>query len=142
LLKAFSTLEQKKNDSAALLEIADYYDRNKMPIVSGRYYKLAYDSPEIKRDAVKREIITAKIGQQFFNAGSFYHAAFAFEDYLKFFPAGASKESVYARLAAVYVYIQKLDEADKTLDKLKTEFPDSKEISQAAKIIEAAKKAK
>ena len=142
LNKAFSAYELKKTDSAALLEIAGYYERNKMPIAGGRYYKLAFDTPDVKRDAAKKETVAAKIGQQFYAAGSFYHARFAFEDYLKLFPDGANKESVYAILINVYVYIGKLDEADKTLEKLKAEFPASKNLGAAVQIIENAKKEK
>jgi thiol-disulfide isomerase/thioredoxin len=86
LNNAFKTIELKKDDSAALIEIADYYAKNKMATASVKYYEMAYRTPELKRNALKREIVAAKIGEQFSAAGSFYHAAYAFEDYLKFFP--------------------------------------------------------
>lgn len=142
LNKAFDVLEQKKNDSAALLEIADYYAEKKMPIPSGRYYQLASNTPEIKRDAAKKESVTVKIGQQFFNAGSFYHAAYQFEDYLRFFPDGAHKETVYSTLSLTYVYLNKLAEAEKTFGKLKAEFPASKNLGETERAIAKAKKAR
>lgn len=142
LNKAFKTLELKKDDGAALLEIADYYAANKMPVAGVKYYELAYRTSDVKRDALKRETVAAKIGEQFSAAGSFYQAAYAFEDYLKFFPDGANKESVYAGLTDVYIYLGKIDEAEKRLAKLKAEFPASKKIEGAARIIEKAKKEK
>jgi len=142
LNKAFKAAELKKDDSVALLEIADYYSKNKMAVASGRYYKLAYDTPEIQRDAVRKEAVAAKIGQQFYVAGSFYQAAYAFEDYLKLFQKGASKESIYATLTRVYVYLGKLNEAQRNLEKLKSEFPASKWISDAAGNLKGASREK
>ncbi len=138
--EAFKTLESKKSDAAALLKIADYYRKNKMPVAAGRFYKLAFDAPELKFDMAKREAIQAEIGRQFVAAGDLFQAAFAFQDYLKLFSETANREFVYADLIFVYTKINRLNDAITLLDKLKADFPKSTHISEAEREVEKAKK--
>lgn len=140
LKKAYAAVELKKNDGAALLEIADFYHKSGMLRLSNDYYKRATRTFEINSDAEKRERIAATIGLNWFALEDYKQSNEAFEDYLKFFPAGKYEEVSTAGLAVGYANLGKLDEAAKHLELLKNKFPASKNISKVNASIEEAKK--
>lgn len=142
LTKAFDRLEVKKDDSAALLEIADYYSRNKISEAAAKYYRLAYETSEIKQNAAKREAVAEKLAPLMYAAGNHDQVIGVLEDYLKSFPRAAKREPFYEMLIISSVNRGRLFAADIYLERLTKEFPASGKIKSAAQAIEQAKKSK
>lgn len=142
LEKAFNRVELKKDDAAALLEIADYYAGKNLPLAAVRYYQMAYFAPEIRADTAKRAVVALKTGQQFYAAKEFLLAAVTLEDYLRLFPNAANRAAAYSILINAHAERGQIILAEKYLNRLKTEFPQSKETEDAARAIEQAKQTK
>lgn len=139
LKKFYEAIELKKDDGAALLQIADSYRQSKMLALSNDFYKKASKTSEIQADPEKKERIAATLGINSYSFQDYRQANNYLEDYLKDYPAGKYKEIAQAMLSIGNANLAKLKEADKYFELLKKDFPASKNIPAVAKAIEDAR---
>lgn len=139
LKTSYAALETKKDDHAALVQIADAYRGWGMLSLSGDFYKKALKTDEIKADAEKSEIIRVKLALNYYALKDYRQANNYFEDYLKDYPAGKHREIVVSALTVGYAGLGKTKEAVKYLEVLKTEFPASKNLAAAENAVAEAK---
>lgn len=136
LKKYYDAVDAKKDDGAALLQIADFYRNSKMIYLSNSFYKKALKAEEIKADAGKREQIMFILGANTFAVRMDKEAADYLSDYLKEFPAGKNREISLAMIAVSNARLKKDKEAAKYYELLKTEFPQSKHLAAVSKTIQ------
>lgn len=139
LKKNYQALELKKDDGLALLEIADFYRISRMLVLSNDFYKRALKTEEIKSDVGKKESITVTLGLNPFSYKDYKAANGFMEDYLKNYPAGKYKEVAFTVLSIGNANLGKKKEAEKYLEMMKTDFPESTNLSAATKAVEEAK---
>lgn len=140
--KLYDAIELKKDDGAALLQIADSYRAAKMLFLSNEFYQRALKTNEIENDAEKKERIMLTLGANAHALKLFERAAEYLEDYLKAYPAHKNREIAITLLVYGYVSRDKLKSANKYLEMLKAEFPSSKYVETGNKAIEDAKNKK
>lgn len=140
LKRAYAAVELKKNDGPALLEIADFYQKSGMLILSNDFYERANRTYEVNKSAENRERIAATIGLNLYAVGEFQRANVALENYLKIYPAGEYEEKSIVALIAGYANLGSSIEAEKHLAMLKKKFPASKDLMTATKAVSGAKK--
>jgi thiol-disulfide isomerase/thioredoxin len=142
LKKFYDALALNKEDGAAMVSIADAYRGAKMFRLSNEIYLKALKTPEIENDAAKKERIEVTLGINAFSMKDFEKSADYLEDFLKAYPSSKNREAALALLTVGYASRDKLKNAAKYLEMLKTEFPASKYIEASAKAIEDAKNKK
>lgn len=140
LKSLYEAVEQNKEDGAAWLRIADAYRNSKMLRLSSDFYKKALKTPEIQNDADKKERIMATLGVNAYSYQNFPQAIDYLEDHLKAFPQGKNAETVLYILVLSNVKNNKSKNAVKYLERLKTEFPQSKFLQPAEKSVQEMKK--
>jgi thiol-disulfide isomerase/thioredoxin len=142
LKKYYEALELNKDDGLALLQIADSYRAAKMLTLSNNFYKKALKTPEIQSDAEKKERVALTLGLNSYLVKDFPQTIDFMEDYLKDFPGGKYKEIVVSELAISYANLGKVKNANKYLEMLQAEVPQSKNIPVIIKAIEDSKNKK
>ena len=113
-----------------------------MLTLSNTFYKRALKTSEIQSDAEKKERVAITLGLNSYLVKDFAQTIDFLEDYLKEFPSGKYKEIAISELAVSNANLDKIKNAIKYLQLLKTEFPESKNISFINKVIEEAKNKK
>ncbi|HLM00560.1 MAG TPA: thioredoxin family protein [Pyrinomonadaceae bacterium] len=141
MLKLYDALDLKKDDGLALLQIANAYRGAKMLRLSGEFYKKALKTPEIQADAEKKTNAFLALGVVYLNTADYKQAVEIMEDFLKTAPTGEARETALYFAALACAYHEKLKNADKYLQMLKTEFPASANIAKAEAAIEKVKNA-
>lgn len=139
LEKSYQAIERKKDDGAALLEIADAYRGWGILFLSNEFYRKALKTSEIAGNAEEKERVSFALGINAVGYKDYKQAIDLLEDYLKNFPRGTYAENALTLLIVSHANLEKFKESDKYLERLKTEFPDSKNIAVALKAIENAK---
>lgn len=137
--KDFAAIEKNPSNPPPLVNIADFYRKNQMPVAAARFYQRALNTSEIKNTTEKRAALTAELGRQYVEAADLYQAAFAFQDYLKLFPNGTEKETIYADLIDVYLKTSRFSDAEKMLERYKTDFPKAAKINEYETLIKMSK---
>lgn len=139
LKKYYDALDEKKDDGASLLQIADAYRNAKMIYLSNSFYKKALKTEEIKADAEKKEQIMFILGANTFAVRVDKETTDYLGDFLKEFPGSKNREISLAMIAVSYARMKKSKEAAKYLEQLKTEFPQSKNIESVSRSVEESK---
>jgi tetratricopeptide (TPR) repeat protein len=139
MLKYYDALDLKKDDGLALFQIAGAYRGAKMLQLSNEFYKKALKTPEIQTDAEKKANSFLALGVNFLNLKDNKHAVEIMEDFLKTNPSGEIRETALYLITLGSAFNEKLKDADKYLQFLKAEFPDSKNIAKAEAAIERVK---
>lgn len=139
---AYKAFDANDRDGLALLEIADFYAKAKMPAVSNTLYKRALPTAQIQADANKKEQVTARLGANAFNVKDYEQACEFAEDYLKNFPAGKNREYSYFILTVGNAKLDNLKDAESYLERFKAEFPKSKNLAEASQAVSEAKNKK
>lgn len=139
LERAYQAVERKKDDGAALLEIADSYRSSGLIYLSTEFYKKAAKTPEINNNPEKKERVAFALGVNPVSYQDYKEAIDNLEDYLKNYPTGAYRETAITLLVVSNANLEKFSQADKYFAQLKAEFPNSKNIPIAVKSIETAK---
>jgi len=142
LKKSYLAIQVKKDDGAALLEIADVYRASKMFFLSNDFYKRALKTLEIQNDAEKKERVTVTLGLNPYNYKDYKAANEYMADYLKTYPAGKYREIAIAALSIGNANLGKKKEAVKYLEMLKADFPQSTNLAAATKAVEDAQNGK
>ncbi len=136
---AYKKLELDKNDSQALLVIADFYAKSKMVTLANDYYKRTLKTDALKNDAAQKERIVYNIAANYYLAQNYAEAVEPLSDYLKNYPSTPNRETALSILAISCARLGKEKEALKYLDAVKKEFPESKNILTISQAIEYAK---
>jgi thiol-disulfide isomerase/thioredoxin len=139
MLKFYDALDLKKDDGLALFQIANAYRGAKMLRLSNEFYKKALKTPEIQADSEKKINSFLSLGVNYLNLGDYDQTVEIMEDFLKTGPAGETREAALYFVTLGSAYKNKLKDADKYLQMLKTEFPASKNIEKAEAVIEKVK---
>lgn len=139
LEKAYRAVERKKDDGAALLEIADSYRGSGNLFLSNEFYKRAAKTPFVAANAKEKERVNFALAVNAVGYRDYAQAVEYLEDYLKVYPKGTYRETAITLLVVGTANLEKYKEADKYLAQLKTEYPDSKNIAVAVKAVENAK---
>jgi thiol-disulfide isomerase/thioredoxin len=140
LKKYYEAVEQRKDDGAAWLQIADAYRGAKILRLSNDFYKKALKAPEIQNDAEKRERIFATLAVNAYTYRDYPQAIDYAEDYLKEYPQGKNLETLLYLLVLSNANQKKMKNANKYLDRMKTEFAESKYLPHAEKALGEVKK--
>lgn len=139
MIKFYDALDLKKDDGLALFQIANAYRGAKMLRLSSEFYKKALKTPEIQTDAEKKTNSFLSLGVIYLNIKDYKQAVEIMEDFLKTNPTGETKETALYFITLASAYNDKLKNADKYLQMLKTEFPASANIAKAEAVIEKVK---
>jgi thiol-disulfide isomerase/thioredoxin len=142
LLPAYEAVETDKNNGTAWLQIADAYRGANIIRLSCDFYKKALKTTVIQNDAEKKERIMAIVGINYYSIRDYEYASDNLNDYLKTFPQGKTRETVLYAFIVSKAGLRKFKDAEKLLEQLKTEFPDSKRIEESKIAIEKAKNKK
>ncbi|HVE55434.1 MAG TPA: thioredoxin family protein [Pyrinomonadaceae bacterium] len=139
MIKLYDALDLKKDDGIALFKIANAYRGAKMLRLSNDFYRKALKTSEIQADSEKKTNAYLSLGVNYLNLKDFKQAVEIMEDFLKTKPSGEFKESALYFLVFGSANNDKMKDADKYLQMLKTEFPASANIAQAEAVIERVK---
>jgi len=139
LENAYQAIERKKDNGAALLEIADAYRNWGILFLSSEFYRKALKTPEVAGSAENKERANFALGINAVGYRDHKQAIDLLEDYLKNFPKGTYRETALTLLIVSNANLEKFKESDKYLERLKADFPDSKNIAVALKAVENAK---
>lgn len=139
LEKSYQAIGRKKDDGAALLEIADAYRNWGIIFLSSEFYRRALKTDEVANDEKEKERVSFALGINAVGYKDYKQAIDLLENYLKNYPRGIYAENSLTLLIVSHANLEKFNESDKYLERLKTEFPDSKNIAVALKAIENAK---
>lgn len=140
LKNLYDAIDQKKDDGAALLQIADSYRNSKMIALSSEFYKRALKTNDIKKDLEKTERIIATLGANYYAIKADKDAIEYLSTYLKDYPSGKNREISLSMISICYANVGKPKDAVSHFELLKNEFPASKNIASVGKAIEAVKK--
>lgn len=135
----YDAIDLKKDDSDALLKIADFYSNANMNFLSCDFYKRALKTDEVKTDEVKRERVAAAIGANYYTSQADALAIEYLDDYLKEYSTGKHREVALAMIAISNAKLDKNKESLKYLEMLKTEFPASKNIEAVNRALAESK---
>jgi len=139
MIKFYDALDLKKDDGVALFQIANAYRGAKMLSLSNEFYKKALKTSEIQADLEKKTNAFLSLAVNYLNVQDYKQAVEIMEDFLKTKPAGEFKETALYFLIFGSANYNKMKDADKYLQMMKTEFPASANIVKAEAIIEKAK---
>ena len=139
MLKYYDALDARKDDGLALFQIAGAYRGAKMLYLSSEFYKKALKTPEIQADTEKKTNAFLSLGVNYLNMKDYDQAVEVMEDFLKTSPTGEQRETALYFLTLGFAFKDKMKNAEKYLQMLKTEFPESKNIAKAETVIERVK---
>lgn len=120
-------LETDKKNVAALNQIADFYTQYKLYYQSNEYNKRIL---KLETDSVKREDLLLTIGLNYLRASASDEAEDSLKDFQKEFPQSPKNELAIFGLSIANIQKDKLKSAKKFLEKLKTQYPESKYIAE------------
>jgi thioredoxin-like negative regulator of GroEL len=130
--EAATLLEGNQNDVTALSKFAEFYELNKFYVQSNIFVERIL---KLEKDPLKRENLTMKMGVNYLRNGLPDEALDMFEKFVKEFPdSGRLDEVLFAQVVA-YERQGKMKNAQKTLAQLKLQFPASKLVTEAEKVI-------
>jgi thiol-disulfide isomerase/thioredoxin len=139
MLKFYDALDLKKDDGNALYQIANAYRGAKMLQLSNVFYKKALDTPEIASDVEKKDTCYLALGVNYINIKDYKNSVEVMEDLLKSNPGAKTRATALFFITLGSAYNRKFKDAEKYLQMLKTEFPDSENIPKAERVIEMVK---
>jgi thioredoxin-related protein len=139
MMKYYDALDAKKDDGVALVNLANSYRSANMLSLSTELYQRAAKTSEVINDADLRESTAAKIGSNLYILKRYDLSSKAFEEYLKIYTKGKNREEIIYGLVLTKINLRKFKDAEKLIEQLKTEFPDSKRIENSKVAIEKAK---
>lgn len=125
------TLEQDKNNSAALVKLGDFYRKHGILDLSNSYFRRALKTKELESDPKARENILLAVGISCLQQQDYDEAKKAFERCLKEVPNGTHGDTALYGILTAQVNKKKITEAEKTLTQLKASYPNSPIIQQA-----------
>ena len=136
ILKAGNKLEDDKDNSKALTEVADFYQDRKFYYQSSEFYARLL---KVEKEAEKRERILLNLGFNYLRLNIFDEARKYFVNFQDEFPKSGKKDS--ALYGEIYALSQtkNLEDAEKKLEQLKDNFPKSEYIIQAERMIKSMK---
>ena len=139
MIKFYDALDLKKDDGVALFQIANAYRGAKMLHLSNEFYKKSLKTSEIQADPEKKTNAFLSLAVNYLNVQDYKQAVEIMEDFLKTKPSGEFRETALYFIIFGSANSNKMKDADKYLQMMKTEFPASANIAKAEAVIEKAK---
>lgn len=132
-------IDEDKKDIEALTKIAEFYKENKFYYLSGEFGKRIL---KLETDPKKSETLMLNTGFDYIRAGAPDEAEDLLKDFRKDFPNSPDNEAAVFGLGFVSLQKEKIKQAQKYLEELRSAYPKSNFIPQLEKEIEKAKSAK
>ncbi len=123
----------------ALYQIGEFYRRNNLPDLSLQYLKQALKTKGAENDKQIREKIFIGTGLTYIKWKKYKEAQKTFEQCLKEIADGPQADKALLGIIVSQLYSGKTGDAEKTLETLKTRFPNSSSVKMAEQNIERAK---
>jgi thioredoxin-like negative regulator of GroEL len=132
-------LERDKENAAALIKVADFYRRNGVYNISTMYFKRALKTKEMQANADKYGELLIAVGLNHLKQQEYGDAKNVFDDYLKQAPNGKHGDTALVGIFSAHIGKKKLADAEKTLEQLKSAYPNSPYVQQAAERLQQVK---
>ncbi|HEX8473557.1 MAG TPA: thioredoxin family protein [Pyrinomonadaceae bacterium] len=132
-------LERDKENAAALVKVADFYRRNSVFNISNMYFKRALKTKEMQANADKYGELLIAVGVNHLKQQEYGDAKNVFDEYLKQSPNGKHGDTALIGIFTAHVGKKKLGDAEKTLEQLKSAYPNSPYVQQAAERLQQLK---
>jgi len=135
-------IELNSHDIEALHQMAQLYSKLRVWDMSSEYYKQVLKLKDLNLDEGLKDVVIFSLAMNQLRLRNYEEAEQALEEELKDYPKGKSTEKILYGLFVAKIGLRKIDEAGKTLKKLKSKYPDSNMTKQAEKILESMKNQK
>lgn len=131
-------LEREKDNSVALVGVADFYRKHGIIELSNSYLKRALKAKETKTDLTARGKILIALGINYLKVKDYDEARKTFEAYLKEVPNGDQGDTALLGILTAQLNKKKFSEAEKTLSQLKASYPNSPLVQQGEQLFKQA----
>jgi len=135
----YSILERDWKNAAALIGIGDFYNKHDILEVSNFYYRRAIKTNQVEADPAARENLLVSIGVNSIRLKQYEAAQISFETCLNSVPNGSQRAKAMLGLLITQIEQGKIQEAEKTLTRLKDKYPTSPATRQAEQHFQRAR---